>query len=57
MNHARFTDETIDRDVYARHTYGANSIILNHQLVDIIHIIDERNRYVDLTSFHQVVPL
>ena len=50
-------DETIDRDVHARHTYGANSIILNHQLVDIIHVIDERNRYVDLASFHHVVPL
>jgi inward rectifier potassium channel len=50
-------DETVSQNVHARHTYGANSIILNHQLVDIIHIIDERNRYVDLTSFHHVVPL
>ena len=50
-------DETVDRDVHARHTYGANSIILNHQLVDIIHVVDDRNRYVDLASFHHVVPL
>jgi inward rectifier potassium channel len=50
-------DETVYQNVHARHTYGANSIILNHQLVDIIHVIDERNRYVDLTSFHHVVPL
>jgi inward rectifier potassium channel len=50
-------DETVYQNVHARHTYGANSIILNHQLVDIIHVIDERNRYVDLTSFHHVKPL
>jgi inward rectifier potassium channel len=50
-------DETVYQNVHARHTYGANSIILNHQLVDIIHVVDERNRYVDLASFHHVVPL
>ena len=50
-------DETVYQNVHARHTYGANSIILNHQLVDIIHVIDDRNRYVDLASFHHIVPL
>jgi inward rectifier potassium channel len=50
-------DETVSQNVHARHTYGANNIILNHQLVDIIHIIDEQNRYLDLTSFHHVIPL
>ena len=50
-------DETVYQNVHARHTYGANSIILDHQLVDIIHVVDERNRYVDLASFHHVVPL
>ncbi len=50
-------DETVYQNVHARHTYGASSIILNHQLVDIIHVVDERNRYVDLASFHHVVPL
>jgi inward rectifier potassium channel len=50
-------DETVSQNVHARHTYGANNIILNHQLVDIIHIVDERNRYVDLASFHHVLPL
>lgn len=50
-------DETVYQNVHARHTYGANSIILNHQLVDIIHVIDDRNRYVDLASFHHVLPL
>jgi inward rectifier potassium channel len=50
-------DETVYQNVHARHTYGAHSIILNHQLVDIIHVVDERNRYVDLASFHHVVPL
>jgi inward rectifier potassium channel len=50
-------DETVYQNVHARHTYGANNIIMNHQLVDIIHVVDERNRYVDLASFHHVVPL
>jgi inward rectifier potassium channel len=50
-------DEPVSQNVHARHTYGANNIILNHQLVDMIHVIDDRNRYVDLASFHHVVPL
>jgi inward rectifier potassium channel len=50
-------DETVAQNVHARHTYGANSIILNHQLVDIIHVIDDRNRYVDLAAFHHVAPI
>jgi inward rectifier potassium channel len=50
-------DEPVSQNIHARHIYGANSIILNHQLVDIIHVVDDRNRYVDLTSFHHVVPL
>jgi inward rectifier potassium channel len=50
-------DETVYQNVHARHSYGANSIILDHQLVDIIHVIDDRNRYVDLASFHHVLPL
>jgi inward rectifier potassium channel len=50
-------DETVSQNVHARHTYGVNHIILNHQLVDIIHVVDDRNRYVDLASFHHVVPL
>jgi inward rectifier potassium channel len=50
-------DETVSQNVHARHTYGANSIILNHQLVDIIHIVDEQNRYINFSHFHNVLPL
>jgi inward rectifier potassium channel len=50
-------DETVSQNVHSRHTYGANNIIFNYQLVDIIHTADDRNRYVDLASFHHVVPL
>ena len=50
-------DETVSQNVHARHTYGANNIILNHRLVDIIHIPDEENRYIDFSCFHHVVPL
>jgi inward rectifier potassium channel len=50
-------DETVSQNVHARHTYGANNIILNHQLVDIIHIVDERKRYINFSHFHHVLPL
>jgi inward rectifier potassium channel len=50
-------DETVSQNVHARHTYGANDIMLNHQLVDIIHITDDRNRYIDFSYFHHVEPL
>jgi inward rectifier potassium channel len=47
-------DETVSQNVHSRHTYGANNIILNHRLVDIIHISDEHNRYIDFSYFHHV---
>jgi inward rectifier potassium channel len=50
-------DETVAQNVHSRHTYGANNIILNHQLADIIHINDDENRYIDFSCFHQIVPL
>ena len=50
-------DETVSQYVHARHTYSANNIILNHRLVDIIHIPDTENRYIDFSCFHHVVPL
>jgi inward rectifier potassium channel len=50
-------DETVSKNVHARHTYGTNYILLNHQFVDIIHITDERNRYIDFSHFHRVVPI
>ncbi len=50
-------DETVSQNVHTRHIYGANNIILDHQLVDIIHIVDEQNRYINFSHFHHVVPL
>ncbi len=50
-------DETVSQNVHSRHTYGANNILLNHQLVDIIHVTDDRNRYIDFSYFHHVVQL
>ena len=50
-------DETFSQKVHSRHTYGANTIILNHQLVDIFHITDEHNRDIDFSYFHHVEPL
>lgn len=50
-------DETVSQNVHSRHVYGAKDIILNHQLVDIIHIVDDRNRYIDFSDFDRVEPL
>jgi inward rectifier potassium channel len=50
-------DETVSQNVHSRHTYGANKIIFNHQLVDIIHTADDRNRYINFSHFHHVMPL
>ena len=50
-------DETVSQNVHSRYTYGANNIILNHQLADIIRIPDEENRYIDFSYFHHVIPL
>jgi inward rectifier potassium channel len=50
-------DETVSQNVHTRHIYGANNIILDHQLVDIIHIVDEQNRYINYSHFHHVAPI
>ena len=50
-------DETVSQNVHSRHTYGAHHIVLNHRLVDIIHIVDDRNRYIDFAHFHNIEPL
>jgi inward rectifier potassium channel len=50
------TDETVSQNVHARYTYGANNIMLNHQLADIIHIPNEQNRYIDFSHFHHIEP-
>jgi inward rectifier potassium channel len=43
--------------VHARHSYGANEILWNHQFVDIIYHTPDGHRYVDYTHFHDVLPV
>jgi inward rectifier potassium channel len=50
-------DETVTQIVHARHSYGANEILWNHQFVDIIHNTPDGHRYFDYTHFHDVLPV
>jgi inward rectifier potassium channel len=49
-------DETVSQSIHSRHTYGVDNIILNHQLVDIIHTTEDGDRYIDFSRFHHVEP-
>ncbi|MBD2386867.1 ion channel [Cylindrospermum sp. FACHB-282] len=50
-------DETVSQVVHARHSYGADEILWNHQFVDIMHQTPDGHRYVDYQYFHDVLPL
>jgi inward rectifier potassium channel len=48
-------DATVSDTISTRHTYTTADVLLNHRLENIIHIVDDDNRYVDYTNFHAVV--
>ncbi|MEL7224881.1 MAG: hypothetical protein AAGL17_08440, partial [Cyanobacteria bacterium J06576_12] len=66
-------DQTVAQAIHTRHTYYAADILWNHQLKDIMHIVDaapkaiideatdpedERSvRYIDFSDFHEVEPI
>jgi len=50
-------DETVSQTVHSRHTYGIHDIILDHQLVDIMHITANGDRYIEFSQFHHIEPL
>jgi len=50
-------DETVTQIVHARHSYGANEILWNHQFVDVIYHTPDGHRYFDYTHFHDVFPV
>ncbi len=61
--HSRITvsifghDETIAASVYALYEYSAEQIYYDHQFVDIISEGENGTRIIDLTHFHDIVPI
>jgi inward rectifier potassium channel len=50
-------DETVSQAIHTRHTYNAQDILWNYQLVDILQETADGHRYIDYNQFHDVVPL
>lgn len=50
-------DETVSQAIHTRHTYSAQDILWNYQLVDILQETADGHRYIDYNQFHDVVPL
>jgi inward rectifier potassium channel len=51
------TDETLADIIYARHSYVPADFRWNHKFVDVLSIAPTGHRIVDLTKFHDTVPL
>jgi inward rectifier potassium channel len=51
------TDETLADIIYARHSYVPADFRWNHKFVDVLSIAPTGHRIVDLTKFHETVPL
>jgi inward rectifier potassium channel len=48
-------DEIVADRIYARHAYWADEIIWNRRFVDVISVMPNGRRLVDLTRFHDTV--
>jgi inward rectifier potassium channel len=53
----RGTDDTLADTIYARHAYEPGDIVWNHRFVDVLSISPQGRRVVDLTRFHDTVPI
>jgi inward rectifier potassium channel len=51
------TDETLADIIYARHSYVPADFRWNHKFVDVLSIAPTGHRIVDLTRFHDTVPI
>ncbi len=49
-------DETVAYTITARHSYESQDILFDHKFVDIIHKLENGDRYFDYSYFHQVQP-
>lgn len=47
-------DQTVAQSIHTRHTYYAADILWNRQFKDIIHRLDDGDRYIDFADFHDV---
>jgi len=50
-------DETLADRIYARHAYAPDDILWDRRFVDVLSIRSDGRRIVDLTRFHDTVPL
>jgi inward rectifier potassium channel len=48
-------DEIVADRIYARHAYWADEIVWNRRFVDVISVMPNGSRLVDLTRFHDTV--
>ncbi len=47
-------DQTVAQAIHTRHMYYAADIMWNRQFKDIIHQVNESDRYIDFSDFHEV---
>jgi inward rectifier potassium channel len=50
-------DQTVSDSVLMRHTYHKNDLLWDHVLEDLIHILPNGDRYIDYSTFDNVLPL
>jgi inward rectifier potassium channel len=50
-------DQTVSQAIHTRHIYYADDVMWNRQFKDIIHELEDGDRYIDFASFHDVEPL
>jgi inward rectifier potassium channel len=48
-------DEIVADRIYARHAYWADEIVWNRRFVDVISVMPNGRRLVDLTRFHDTI--
>jgi|HubBroStandDraft_5_1064220.scaffolds.fasta_scaffold07934_7 inward rectifier potassium channel len=51
------TDATMAETIYARYSYGPDDIVRDHRFVDVLSLTPRGQRVVDLTRFHDTVPI
>jgi inward rectifier potassium channel len=53
----RGIDETVNYNINARHIYGVYDLLWDHQFMDVIHLDENGDRYIDYSNFHGVKPI
>ena len=50
-------DQTVAQTIHTRHTYYAADLRWDRQLKDIIHELDNGDRYIEFENFHEIEPV